>query len=301
VKRMDGVAIGLVKEVDAKLARVKVSFPWMDPPQDSYWAPIASVMSGKKRGTRFMPELEDEALIAFDRGDFAHPYVVGFLWNGQDVSPDEEKTNRLVVTPGGHQLRFEDKKDDRRIVLKTADEHTLTLDDKAKSVTLESKEKHKLEILDQDGKVVLTTKSGGKITLENQPGKVIVEASQNTITIGPEGITIEVTAGTLNVKSTAVTNIEATGAMNVKSTAAMTIQSSAAMTIMSSAVMNIQSSAAMNITAGGVMTLTAALLTVNAGMATFSGVLQASTILSSTVVTSSVVSSSYTPGAGNLI
>ena len=301
MKPIEGVAIGLVTDVDAKLARVKVSFPWMDPPQSSYWAPIASVMSGKKRGTRFMPEVDDEALVAFDHGDFAHPYVVGFLWNGQDVAPDDQKTNRLIVTPGGHELRFEDKDGDRRIVMKTADAHKLTLDDKAKSVTLESKQGHKLEILDQDGKVRLATKSGGVITLENQPGKVTIEASQNKITLGPEGITIDVTTGTLNVKSTGITNVEASGVMNVKSTAAMTIQSSAAMSIMSSAVMSIQSSAAMTITAGGPVTLTAALLSVNAAMATFSGVVQASTLITSTVVASSVVSSTYTPGVGNLI
>jgi uncharacterized protein involved in type VI secretion and phage assembly len=258
VKRIDGVAVGLVSEVDAKLGRVKVKFPWMDPPQTSYWAPIASVMSGKKRGVRFMPELDDEALIAFDRGQFDHPYVIGFLWNGVDEAPDAVKTNRLIVTPGGHELRFEDKDGDRRVVMKTADAHTLTFDDKAKSVTLESKQGHTLEILDEDGKVTLATKSGGKVTLENRPGAVIVEASQNRITLGPQGITIEA-AGTLNIKTTA----------------------------------------AMNVTASGLVTVTAGLLSVTAGMATFSGVVQASTILASSVIATSVVSTSYSPGLGN--
>jgi uncharacterized protein involved in type VI secretion and phage assembly len=233
MKRIDGVAVGLVSEVDAKLGRVKVKFPWMDPPQASYWAPIASILSGKKRGARFMPELEDEALVAFDRGEFDHPYVIGFLWNGADEAPDDVKSNRVMVTPGGHELRFEDKDGDRRVVVKTAGGHTLSLDDKAKSVTLKSTKEHKLEILDDDGTVTLQTKDGGKVTLDNQPGTAVVEASQNKITLGPEGITIEVTAGTLNVKSTTMTNIEAQGALTVKSTAAATIQSSAAMTIMS--------------------------------------------------------------------
>jgi hypothetical protein len=295
-----GVVIGLVKEVDANLARAKVSFPWMEA-QPSYWAPIASVLSGKKRGTRFMPEIDDEALVAFGHGDFAHPFIIGFLWNGVDVAPDDVKTNRLIVTPGGHELRFEDKDGDRRIVVKTADAHHLTFDDKARSVTLESKEGHRLEILDQDGKVTLATKSGGKVTLENLPGKVVVEASQNKITLGPEGITIDVTAGTLNIKSTAVTNIEATGAMSIKSSAAMSIQSTAAVSLQSSAAMTIQSSAAMSISAGGPVSVTAAALNVSAAMATFSGVVQANTLLATTVVATSVVSSTYTPGAGNLL
>ncbi len=41
--------------------------------------------------------------------------------------------------------------------------------------------------------------------------------------------------------------------------------------------------------------ISAGMLTVNAGMSKFSGVVQADT-----VITNSVVSSSYTPGAGNI-
>jgi uncharacterized protein involved in type VI secretion and phage assembly len=294
MKRIEGVAVGLVSEVDAKLGRVKVKFPWMDPAQASYWAPIASFLSGKKRGARFMPELDDEALIAFDRGQFDHPYVVGFLWNGVDEAPDDIKTNRLIVTPGGHELRFEDKSGERRVVLKTADGHTLTLDDKAKSVTLESTKGHKLEILDQSGRVTLATKSGGKVTLDDTPGKAVVEASANKITLDPQGITIEA-PGTVTVKSTGMATVEAQGVMNVKSSALMNIQTSAAMTITATAAMTIQSSAVMNIQASGLVNVTASLLNVTAPMATFSGVVQATT-----VIASSVVSSTYSPGVGNI-
>ena len=296
MRRMDGVAIGLVSEVDAKLGRVKVKFPWMDPAQASYWAPIASLLSGKKRGARFMPEVDDEALIAFDRGEFDHPYVVGFLWNGVDEAPDDVTSNRIVVTPGGHQLRFEDKDGDRRVVLKTADGHRLALDDKAKSVTLESRSGHQLEILDDSGVVTLATKQGGKVTLHDQPGSAEIEASQNKITIGPGGITIDVAAGMLTVKSSGLTSIEAQGVTTIKSSAVMTIESSAMMNVTSSAAMNIQASGALNVTASGLASVTAGVLSVNAPITTFSGVVQVTTLIAT-----SVVSASYTPGAGNLI
>ena len=272
MKRIDGVAVGLVSEVDAKHGRVKVTFPWMEPPQTSHWAPIASLLSGKSRGARFMPEPADEALVAFDRGEFDHPYVVGFLWNGADVAPDDVKSNRLVVTPGGHQLRFEDKEGDRRVVLKTASGHTLTLDDKAKSVTLESVDGHRVEMLDASGQVTVGTKHGGKVRLGDVPGRAAVEASTNRITLGPEGVTVEVTAGALTVKSTAVTNVEAMGVVNVKSAAAMNLQSS------------------------GIVNVTAPFLNVTAPLATFSGVLQATTVVATTVA-----ASTYTPGVGNLL
>jgi hypothetical protein len=295
VKPIEGVAIGLVSEVDAKLGRVKVSFPWMDPPQTSHWAPIASLLSGKKRGARFMPELSDEALVAFDRGQFDHPYVVGFLWNGEDEAPDNVKTNRVVVTPGGHELRFEDKDGDRRIVLKTADGHALTLDDKAKSITLESKRGHKLEILDQTGKVTLATKSGGKITLDDVPGAVTVEASQNRVVLNPSGISIQAGAGTLNITASGVTNITAQGAMNVNAAAAVNLLSSAAVNVTAGAAVTIQAGAATSIISAGPVSVTSGMVTVNAPMTTFTGVVQAQT-----VIATSIVASTYTPGVGNI-
>jgi hypothetical protein len=283
MRRVYGVVTGLVVGVDARLGRVRVNFPWMG--EESYWAPIASLLAGKKRGARFMPESGDEALVAFDRGEFDHPYVVGFVWSGVDEAPDNVVTNRLIVTPGGHELRFEDKDGDRRIVVRTAGAHRVALDDKEKSITVESTQGHKLEILDGDGTVTVATKSGGKVTLGNVPGTAVVEASQNRISLGPGGITIEVATGTLTVKSASTMNIESSAAINVKTTA----------------VMNVESAAAMKITCGGAMSVTAAVVNVSAGLTSFSGVVQASTIMAGTVITTSVVSSSYTPGVGNLI
>ena len=285
MRRIDGVAIGLVVDVDARLGRVRVRFPWMEPPVESFWAPIASLLAGKKRGARFMPEIGDETLIAFDHGEFDHPYVVGFLWNGQDEAPDNVVTNRLIVTPGGHELRFEDKDGDRRIVIKTAGAHRVALDDKEKSITVESTQGHKLEILDGDGTVTLATKSGGKVKLGNVPGSAVVEASQNKISLGPGGITIEVATGTLTVKSASTMNIESSSAINVKT----------------SAVMNVESAAAMKITCAGAMSVTAAVVNISAGLTSFSGIVQASAIMAGSVITTSVVSSSYTHGVGNLV
>jgi uncharacterized protein involved in type VI secretion and phage assembly len=247
------VVIGLVTDIDARLARVKVRFPWLDMMEDSFWAPIASLLSGKHRGARFMPEVGDEALVAFEHGDFEHPFVLGFLWNGVDEAPDDVATNRVIVTPGGHELRFEDKDGDRRVVLKT--------------------------------------KSGGTVTLLDQPGTAVIEASQNRITLGPGGI--QVTAGTLNISSSATTTINATGAVRIKASGAVAIESSAMMSIKAAGLVSIK--------AGGAVSVTAPTLHVKAALASFTGVVQASTVVAAAVVTTSVVSTSYTPGAGNLI
>jgi uncharacterized protein involved in type VI secretion and phage assembly len=294
--RQAGVVTGVVHEVDAQQGRVQVEYRDIEPNLLSPWAYIAAPLSGKGRGALFMPEQGDEVLVCYGDGERPHPYVVGFLWNGKQTSPEKEAHNRVIVTPGGHQLRFEDKDGDKRVILKTKGEHRLTMDDKDKSVTLESTGHHKLEIKDNDGKVILTTQNGGKITLEDS-GKATVEASQNIITLGPDGITIEVKTGVLNVKSSAVMNVESSAAMNVKSTAAMNVESSAALNVQSSAAMNVMSSAAMNIQASAAVNLTAgAVLNVSAALANFSGVVNCSAL-----ITSAVVSAAYSPSYGTIL
>jgi uncharacterized protein involved in type VI secretion and phage assembly len=108
VKQIKGVATGTVIDIDAAGAKVKVAFNWIDPGQSSYWAPIAAPMSGKGRGTYFMPEIGDEALIAFEHGDFDHPFVVGFLWNGVDSPPSTEQHLRLIHSVNGHEIGIYD-------------------------------------------------------------------------------------------------------------------------------------------------------------------------------------------------
>src|SRR4051794_11476852 len=84
-----GVAVAVVRENkdNSGLGRVQVSYPWYSQPRASYWARVALPMSGKERGVYFIPEVGDEVLVAFERGDLRFPYVVGCLWNGVDKSP----------------------------------------------------------------------------------------------------------------------------------------------------------------------------------------------------------------------
>jgi uncharacterized protein involved in type VI secretion and phage assembly len=107
-ENMNSVAIGVVVDVDAPGARIKVEFPWMQPPQPSNWAPIATLMSGGKRGMYYMPENGDEVLIAFDHGKFDHPYVVGFLWNGVDQPPADDQHLRVIRSVNGHEIAIFD-------------------------------------------------------------------------------------------------------------------------------------------------------------------------------------------------
>jgi uncharacterized protein involved in type VI secretion and phage assembly len=67
-------------------------------------------MAGKDRGSFFMPEAEDEVLLAFEHGDARFPYVIGFLWNGVDNPPGRHVRDRVFKSKNGHSIRFLDTK-----------------------------------------------------------------------------------------------------------------------------------------------------------------------------------------------
>ena len=136
--RIQGVVVGVVtnNEDPDKMGRVKVKFPWLSGEDESHWARVAAPMAGKERGIYFLPEVDDEVLVAFDNGHFGQPYVVGRLWNGKDKPPETETQNRVLKTPGGHQLRFEDKAGSKKVIVKTDGGLTITMDDTTQSIEI---------------------------------------------------------------------------------------------------------------------------------------------------------------------
>src|SRR5215470_7804280 len=79
-----------IKDPD-NIGRVKVTLPWSpDTGSDRYevWARVATLMGGNNRGSWFIPDVNDEVLVAFEGGDPRRPYVLGGLWNGNDSPPE---------------------------------------------------------------------------------------------------------------------------------------------------------------------------------------------------------------------
>jgi phage baseplate assembly protein gpV len=106
----NGVLIGVVQSVDDPQGegRVEVSYTAFRDGLESFSAPIASPMAGKDRGFRFCPEVGDECLVAFDRGDPDHPYILGFLHNGVDRPPAADPHERVIQSVNGHRIVFRD-------------------------------------------------------------------------------------------------------------------------------------------------------------------------------------------------
>ncbi|HKQ79340.1 MAG TPA: phage baseplate assembly protein V [Blastocatellia bacterium] len=194
-RRIDGVVIGLVTNTrdPEGLGRVKVKFPWLDDAGESEWARVAAPMAGKERGLFFLPEVDDEVLIAFDHGDPRFPYVVGALWNGKDKPP----------------AKNDDGKNNLRV--------------------LKSRSGHVIKLNDEDGKeTVEIIGKGGKdsIVIDAAKNTVTITTDKDIALSAPNGA-IKLDAKQVEIKSSAATRIESGGGMDVKANATMNIKGQA--------------------------------------------------------------------------
>lgn len=189
-----GVVVGLVtNNTDPEgLGRVKVQFPWLNGLQESHWARIASLMAGKDRGTYFLPEVDDEVLVAFEHGDLRFPYILGALWNGKDTVP----------------VANEDKKNNIRMI-KSRSGHTIRLDD--------TEGQEKIEILDKTGK--------NSLVFDTAQNTITIAAEQDLILRAPKG-NIELDAHTIKLTAKESIQLNSQQAMDLKTNGMMNLKGS---------------------------------------------------------------------------
>jgi uncharacterized protein involved in type VI secretion and phage assembly len=172
MSRVYGVVVGTVAEVGDPLGegRVRVEFPWMEGNNRGFWAPVATLMSGDRRGSWFMPERGDEVLVAFDHGDVNHPYIIGFLWNGADKPPIEDgitESVRRIRTVSGHVIEFDDRPGQHRILIKTAGENQIEMKDlPLPSITIKTKGNQKVEMTDAPPAITASLATGTAVALD---------------------------------------------------------------------------------------------------------------------------------------
>ncbi len=177
--------------------RVRIALPWLDADHVSGWARIAYPGGGKDRGITFLPEVNDEVLVAFMHGDPGHPMVLGGLYNGKDKFPghkgaahtDRGKTAERGLYSNKHQLTFTDKAGGEAITLGLRDKtYMITLDKKGTVISIGS-----------DGKVDVKAKQG--VTITALQGNIELTAKAGDVKIGGVNVVVEGKAG-LTLSST---------------------------------------------------------------------------------------------------
>jgi uncharacterized protein involved in type VI secretion and phage assembly len=183
VREVQGVMQGFVSDTldPEQLGRVKLRMPTLDQDYVSGWAFVASPMSGPSRGFFYSPEVGDEVLVAFEHGNIDHPYVIGYLYNGRQKPPESELTNRVILTPGGNTLRFEDKDGEKKIVLRTSAGMVLEMDEKGQKVTLSDAGGETITLSVKDGQILI---DAGSKAIVNAPKIELVQGSTEPVILG---------------------------------------------------------------------------------------------------------------------
>lgn len=196
----NGIRIGIVSDLNdpERLGRVRVTYPTLDD-QKSNWARLATLMAGPNRGAFFVPEVEDEVLVAFEEGDPRRPYILGALWSKVDSPPPadgeiQQNNWRFFKSRSGHIIKFDD----------TSGAETI-------------------EILDKDNahKIIIDS-ANSKIQVICDSGDIEVSAKSGTVKIDAQNIEMQATqkfsiqAATVEIKSSGTMNVEASGATTLK-------------------------------------------------------------------------------------
>ncbi|MEA3354634.1 MAG: phage baseplate assembly protein V [Campylobacterota bacterium] len=255
--RIYGVVTALVtnnKDPD-KMGRVKVKYPWMGEAKDkeSYWARVTTFMAGEKRGGYFLPEVNDEVLVAFENGDINYPYVIGTLWNGKDKpieSNDDGKNNiKAIHSRSGHKIILDDTKDNEKFILKDkTGKRVFTFDVKAKLIKLENTE--------DKGEIKITSK--GKMTIQSDDAMDIKAKKKITIKSNDD---VEISGKNVTTKSTANMNIKSGAKLDIKATSSAKITANARLDMKGTAGAKLEASGTLDLKATGPTTVQSSAIT----------------------------------------
>lgn len=192
--RIAGVVVGLVTDNadPAGMGRVKLKFPWLADDYESDWARMTQLAAGPDSGACFLPEVNDEVLVAFEFGDVRLPIVVGGLHNGQDKPRlgdglfDNGKVKRRgVVSRQGHRVvLFDDPGKSGIALITSGGSIRVSLNETSNQIHLYCQGKIVLEAQGD-----LTLSSQQNISLQAQ-GDLKLSAQQNASLQAQSGLTL---------------------------------------------------------------------------------------------------------------
>jgi len=217
INRVGGVVTGVVTSNNdpEKLGRVQVKYPWLPKMNSSElsscWARLAFVGGGANRGIVFLPEVNDEVLLAFENGDMSSPFVLGVLYNGKDKLPKgtgelidagTKKVNeRVIVSRSGHKIILDD----------TSGKEKITIQDKTGKNKIEiDSTKNEFKII-SEGKLDLQSK--GDLTLTTD-GKLTLKAKQDLSAS---------TDSAMSLKATKTVDVNASQSATIKANQSVTV------------------------------------------------------------------------------
>ncbi len=179
--------------------RLQVRVPSVFGQQETYWALPCLPFGGlADQGLFMIPEVDAQVWIEFEEGNKDFPIWTGVFWQPSAQAPQEAQksppTTRIIKTPSGHRLQFDDEASAEKIHLTHTIGSELSID-----------EKGTVNLTDQNGSQLTLDADGNSITLEDSSGNKMIMDSSGTKISDVNGNEITMAAGQLTVKGQMIT------------------------------------------------------------------------------------------------
>lgn len=186
---INGLQIGIVTQIDNdpnSQFRIKVKIPVLSDSSEGIWARLANMNGSKEMGTFFIPDVDDEVIIAFLDNNPDSPVILGSLYSSAKPAP------------------FEIQKENFIKAIVTKEESKIVLDDEMKSIEISTKKGNKLLISEDEKGIVLQDENDNKITMNNQ--RISLESAKD-FTIKANG-NIKIEGVQTEIKSSAIIELK---------------------------------------------------------------------------------------------
>lgn len=155
-------------------------------------ARVMMPMAGARRGTYFFPEIGDEVVVAFERGNRNLPVILGGVWNDdapppRQANPSKKNHVRTIVSRSGHEITLDDTPGKQRVTIRSQAGHTVELDD------------------GRGGAIRVTTARGLTLVLDDAARSVRIDGGAR-LSIDADAIEMNASTITLTTTATALTS-----------------------------------------------------------------------------------------------
>jgi phage protein D/phage baseplate assembly protein gpV len=176
-----GVVVAIVTDCNdpTNSGRVKLKFPWLSDDYESDWARLVAPGAGADRGVAFVPEVTDEVLVAFERGDVRSPFVLGGLWSAKNAPP---KASELLKGGSVNER-----------VLTSRLGHTIVLSDNDGA--------DGISLLSKDGSYAVSVNAGAQTVELKAPSCTIDMKADGSVTV--QAMQIEIKGTSISIKADA--------------------------------------------------------------------------------------------------
>lgn len=175
------------------LGRLRLSVPSLLGQAETRWALPCLPLAGETDvGLFLIPDPGAQVWVEFEEGDISQPIWVGGFWRPGEREQEAalgKPEKRVLKTPGGHVLEFDDTADGERARVRHPSGAELTIDERG-SITVADAQGARL-LLDADGNELSAEDANGNALVMKGEGTSIDDANGNRVQMGAAGVTVK--------------------------------------------------------------------------------------------------------------